>query len=285
MDRRGIPAGYISSLEQRLLETEVALFEALSLINNPQYRNDDTQTESSLAGVLSDQSTRQSKEAKIEEWKRLPLRTPSQRQEWWRDRVAISNGRDSKEAGGGSSMSPGTENHQWSGRPPGVQQGNNPTAAQEQPHPYLQHHQHQPQHAQEDHKDFRQMSPRLYGVAMRSPETMQRTQESPPRINRIPPVAGSSATAIAAATGIATTTATATTTTAEPWEAPSMAWHAGEGGSSGAPRADAEDTEMEEAGGYSGDNIESGGGNGGSQFAGAAQDAKQMSSVQWRKYF
>ena len=30
---RGIPPGYISSIEERLIETEIALFEALSFIN------------------------------------------------------------------------------------------------------------------------------------------------------------------------------------------------------------------------------------------------------------
>ncbi|KAH8806036.1 hypothetical protein F5884DRAFT_468578 [Xylogone sp. PMI_703] len=260
-NKRGIPAGYISSLEQRLLETEVALFEALSVINNPQYRNDETHTESSLAGVLSDQSTRQSKEAKIEEWKRLPLRTSAQRQTWWRDRVAISKGRGrDKDSSNSSGMEPSTspattENH-WSGPSPGSGQQGSATTPDQQ---HLHHQQHH------EDADYRQMSPNMYGVVMSGgSESMHRpgTQESPSRHA----MAGGG----------------------EGWEQASMPWHPGEGhpgGRIGAAVVDG-DTDME--GGFSSHRENSGSGRSGSgdsgagRYTGAGQDKKSM---QLRKYF
>lgn len=83
-------------MEQRLLETEIALFETLLVANKFHYGNDDTQLETEIPRILSDLSTQQSKEAKLEEWKRLPLRTAGQRRDWWQHLLNISKIRNLK---------------------------------------------------------------------------------------------------------------------------------------------------------------------------------------------
>lgn len=84
---RGIPSGYIALLEQRLLETEIVLFELLTPLHHshiPQHRVSQDARE-----ILAKVSNAQSKNEKIEEWKRLPLALDEQRQQWLQTREEI----------------------------------------------------------------------------------------------------------------------------------------------------------------------------------------------------
>jgi hypothetical protein len=113
---RGIPSGYISSLEERLLETEIALFEALSFINIHFHQGDNTQAESSqYRDAFADHSTALSKQAKVEEWKRLPLTFEDQQKAWLQEKLHVA--RDYlNDSIAESPASQGTE-HQWPGSP------------------------------------------------------------------------------------------------------------------------------------------------------------------------
>ncbi|KAH7080910.1 hypothetical protein FB567DRAFT_115638 [Paraphoma chrysanthemicola] len=83
VNKRGIPSGYLSFIEQRLFETELVVFELLSAIYKSQ-RPIELQHVSHLERqVLADLSQKQSKSLKIEEWKSLPLTTDESRHEWW----------------------------------------------------------------------------------------------------------------------------------------------------------------------------------------------------------
>jgi hypothetical protein len=72
LNKRGFPEGYMSGLEQRLIETEIALLESLS----------GSALLSPTAHRYSKASSSASKAQRMEEWKRLPLATPSDRQNW-----------------------------------------------------------------------------------------------------------------------------------------------------------------------------------------------------------
>lgn len=76
--RRGVPLGYIAALEQRLLTTEIALLEALSTFH------DKTLITLSITEKksLRKHDEARSKDARMEEWKRLPLEHISERQAW-----------------------------------------------------------------------------------------------------------------------------------------------------------------------------------------------------------
>jgi hypothetical protein len=81
---RGIPSGYLSYIEQRLLDTEIVVFELLSATYNSQvpiHRLSEIERR-----ALADLSQKQPKSAKIEEWKRSPLNTEEQRHDWWSKR-------------------------------------------------------------------------------------------------------------------------------------------------------------------------------------------------------
>jgi len=81
---RGLPSGYVSCLEQRLRETELALFETLSSIYEFGERNVSNQQGFEPSPFASNTET--SKAVKIEEWERLPLLSHEQRQTWWRSK-------------------------------------------------------------------------------------------------------------------------------------------------------------------------------------------------------
>ncbi|KAH8588338.1 hypothetical protein B0O99DRAFT_362433 [Bisporella sp. PMI_857] len=86
-NKRGIPSGYIYALEQRLLETETALFDALSASSLSLQNDSGTRIKSNSYDCFSEHSTAQSKEAKMEEWERLPLMFADQRQNWLREKL------------------------------------------------------------------------------------------------------------------------------------------------------------------------------------------------------
>lgn len=77
---RGIPTGYISSLEHRLLETEFALFRTLFAIHYP--RDDGKQLESRFMDTFAQETSTQNKSAKVDEWTRFSLGSDSQLLAW-----------------------------------------------------------------------------------------------------------------------------------------------------------------------------------------------------------
>jgi hypothetical protein len=83
---RGIPSGYLSYIEQRLLDTEFVVFELLSAIYQSQIPIQLHRLSETDRQALVDVSQKQSKSAKIEEWKSLPLDTDENRHNWWSKR-------------------------------------------------------------------------------------------------------------------------------------------------------------------------------------------------------
>lgn len=82
----GIPSGYLSYIEQRLLDTEVVVFELLSAIYKSHVPIQPQRLSEAERQALAELSQKQAKSAKIEEWKRLPLHTDEHRHEWWSKR-------------------------------------------------------------------------------------------------------------------------------------------------------------------------------------------------------
>jgi hypothetical protein len=80
---RGIPSGYLSYIEQRLLDTELVVFELLSAIYKSPMPIQPQRLSETERQALADISQKQPKSAKIEEWKSLPLTTDEHRHEWW----------------------------------------------------------------------------------------------------------------------------------------------------------------------------------------------------------
>ncbi|KAH6625551.1 hypothetical protein C7974DRAFT_396279 [Boeremia exigua] len=84
INKRGIPSGYVSLIEQRLHETEIFVLEVLSVLQElgasveQRHRLSNNQRQ-----LLTDIAQKQLKSDKIEEWKSSPLGTDQQRQAWW----------------------------------------------------------------------------------------------------------------------------------------------------------------------------------------------------------
>lgn len=137
---RGIPSGYISNLEQRLVETETALFEALSFASFSLGQGDNPQSETHVREAFTDHSAAQSKDEKVEEWKRLPLSFKDQRQAWLQERHRIANRKKDQEFSGLESVtSQGTE-VSWMGSPlPQPAQHNGPTSQSMNDNRFLAH--------------------------------------------------------------------------------------------------------------------------------------------------
>lgn len=78
-------------MEQRLLESEIVIFELLSTL----YGDSPTITRKSLSQkecqLLSEFAKAQSKSKKVEEWKNFPLATEEQRQVWWQKKQEMVN--------------------------------------------------------------------------------------------------------------------------------------------------------------------------------------------------
>ncbi|KAF2098935.1 hypothetical protein NA57DRAFT_76169 [Rhizodiscina lignyota] len=83
--KRGLPAGYLNSLEHRLTETEAALFHALNeLYGEP--------TDAHGLPNLRDTLTQRVSSSKIDavrEWKSLPLETREDAHQWWLTRRSV----------------------------------------------------------------------------------------------------------------------------------------------------------------------------------------------------
>ena len=80
VSKRGFPPGYISALEKRLLESELALFDALTTIRSGT-ESGEIQS-SQVSHLLERRNAHGIKAANIAEWKSLPLVTPQQRWHW-----------------------------------------------------------------------------------------------------------------------------------------------------------------------------------------------------------
>jgi hypothetical protein len=80
---RGIPSGYIALVEQRLLESEIVIFELLTTLYNCNYPGRQHRMSHDERRSLSEWSKTQSKSKKVDEWTSFPLGTDEQRQAWW----------------------------------------------------------------------------------------------------------------------------------------------------------------------------------------------------------
>jgi len=98
-DCRGVPTGYIAALEQRLLTTEIALYEALSFLHETQpptlepiqHEFDRFGAEQHVQDAFSACSTTQTKAAKVLEWQKLPLLSAGQLDKWREQKYALVN--------------------------------------------------------------------------------------------------------------------------------------------------------------------------------------------------
>ena len=77
---RGIPGGYLSALEQRLTDTETALYDAISEIHR---RNGDSQGLSQIVPLSSVRSSKASKTSRLAEWTMYPLKSLEDVDHWW----------------------------------------------------------------------------------------------------------------------------------------------------------------------------------------------------------
>jgi len=127
---RGIPTGYISSLENRLAETEAALFQALSnLHSHPGHsRTEHNAPASELFERFKDHNAGQTRAAQIDSWVQLPLTTSAGQREWLDNGHAVVARDDTlvdrhvherymPVAPGGGSARPQTPNERYEPRP------------------------------------------------------------------------------------------------------------------------------------------------------------------------
>lgn len=84
---RGIPSGYVSFIEQRLLETEIVVLELLSAIYKSHVPIEPQRLPEGDCRLLAEYSQKQAKSHKIEEWKNFPLATEVQRRTWWLEKT------------------------------------------------------------------------------------------------------------------------------------------------------------------------------------------------------
>lgn len=80
---RGIPSGYLSFVEQRLVETEIVVLELLNAIYSTRIPINPQPLPDNARRTLLEESQKQAKTAKIDEWKRLPITTGAQQRAWW----------------------------------------------------------------------------------------------------------------------------------------------------------------------------------------------------------
>lgn len=80
---RGLPSGYVALVEQRLLESELVVFELLSTLYNDNGARMPSNLSHQDRDILSDFAKAQSKLKKVDEWKNYPLATDEERHAWW----------------------------------------------------------------------------------------------------------------------------------------------------------------------------------------------------------
>lgn len=83
---RGIPTGYLGTLEQRLAETETALFNtlnALGAVRNQEGNISQDVMISREPGTMVARDTNVNKTGRMAEWKRYPLQSSTDLEEWY----------------------------------------------------------------------------------------------------------------------------------------------------------------------------------------------------------
>jgi hypothetical protein len=98
---RGIPSGYIALVEQRLLESEIVIFELLSTLYNCNCSGRQHRLSHDERRRFSECSKTQSKSKKADEWTSFPLDTDEQRQAWWmkkHEAIGSCNGTDASQS-------------------------------------------------------------------------------------------------------------------------------------------------------------------------------------------
>src|SRR4051812_33809674 len=73
----GLPAGYLNALENRLIETELALFQSLCEIYGASYQ---------ALNMEAIPPRHLSKSELMEEWKRLPQKNQDESRTWWMEK-------------------------------------------------------------------------------------------------------------------------------------------------------------------------------------------------------
>ncbi|CAD0084584.1 unnamed protein product, partial [Aureobasidium vineae] len=91
---RGLPSGYIASIEERLARTEAALLQALSTIHDSEMHSEADQRHLDVSPVTDEQPRElefnEVRIAKVEEWKAYPLDAQEQQREWMRYKSAMN---------------------------------------------------------------------------------------------------------------------------------------------------------------------------------------------------
>ncbi|GES57696.1 Zn(II)2Cys6 transcription factor [Aspergillus terreus] len=128
---RGLPQGYITHLEHRLIETELALYTLYT-----QLRSAGLHTETPALRIpptVPDRLARQSRTTNMEEWERLPLRDPRDWERWWTEKRGLFGEDGSGEAQTGEEVpGQGTESREGDAAPPqGDSSGRLPGKAEE----------------------------------------------------------------------------------------------------------------------------------------------------------
>ncbi|KAL4781801.1 hypothetical protein BJX76DRAFT_349883 [Aspergillus varians] len=78
--KRGLPQGYITHLENRLAATERALYSSYNYSRTISSR---------LLSIPGSPQPNPSRTTAINEWSRLPLRTPSDLENWWAEKARV----------------------------------------------------------------------------------------------------------------------------------------------------------------------------------------------------
>lgn len=167
---RGIPPGYIAGLEQRLLETEIALFDILSSSRIP-FHQDSLQADPTYYDGFTEYNTTQSKEAKVEEWKRLPLKAWTQRQAWLEEKSRMTMRGGIRRESVAESPVLQEADRQWMGSPPLGPSGENTT--QQVPKEIS------PIYGQNSH-DAEEITRDEYGTTMNEERVLENGQDSQP---------------------------------------------------------------------------------------------------------
>ncbi|PVH95321.1 hypothetical protein DM02DRAFT_675568 [Periconia macrospinosa] len=89
-NKRGIPPGYISVLEKRLLETELVLFESLCALYASPVQIEPFRSSQAQREAIAEFSYKQSKTEKLEEWNTCSLGADCDRMSWWQKRCEVT---------------------------------------------------------------------------------------------------------------------------------------------------------------------------------------------------
>ncbi|KAF9889855.1 hypothetical protein FE257_006945 [Aspergillus nanangensis] len=93
--KRGLPQGYITHLEHRLIDTELTLYTLYSHIRSLPTPIPDMCIPQSVTDALA----RQSRTTNMAEWERLPLREPRDWERWWGQKRVVLGGQTGETRG------------------------------------------------------------------------------------------------------------------------------------------------------------------------------------------